>query len=891
MDEIYNQEYYQKYDIGKPEKTNYIENEQLRSFFHNFAEAVVEKYHPKTVLDAGCALGILVDELRKLGVEAYGIDGSEYAVSNAVEGIRQYCAVCRIQDELPQDFPKQFDLITNIEVMEHLDESECAAAVKNLCSHTKRIIFSSTSTDFEDPTHINVNKIDYWAEKFAENGFYNNIENRPEYISADAYCFEYSDSPAKYIAFYEKALKKIKDESISVSESNKHNSELVLRQEEEIDRLNHVATVLRDERNEIQQDLMNISSHYSEILNSQYWRITAPFRKITGAIEALLRKSNITRYPCKAIKFIFKYGFRNTFRVIKQKLNLIKQYDYSKISHERRLREENTNFERDIKFSILVPLYNTPIVYLKEMIQSVQNQTYKNWELCLADGSDDRHGDVGNTVREYVKNDSRIVYKKLEKNGGISENTNACIEMATGDYIALFDHDDYLHPSVLFENMKAICETGADFLYTDEVVFEGDNISKIISTHFKPDFAIDNLRANNYICHFSVFSRELLDKVGGFRPECDGSQDHDIILRLTSKAKKVWHIRKLLYFWRSHPNSVAGDIGSKPYVVEAGIKAVRDSLERDGFEGCRVESSKVFPTIYRIKYALKEFPLVSIVIANRNHTSDLRKCVESVLGFSTYRNYEIIIVENGSSSAETFEYYDTLKNYKNIKLLEYSKPFNYSEANNFGAENASGDYIVFLNNHTAVISPSWIEEMLMYAQRNDVGAVGAKLYCQDKTIQHAGIILGLGEKGIAGRCHYRLPKENLGYMGKLFYAQNFSAVTSECIMIKKSSFESAGGFDSSFGMAFSGIDLCLKLREKDLLIVWNPYAELYHYESKNKDFEDIKEKKVALDAETEHFRKKWQQVLEKGDPYYNPNFSLDTDYQVQFSKLKHDCCQ
>ena len=330
MDEIYNQEYYQKYDIGKPEKTNYIENEPLRSFFHNFAEAVVEKYHPKTVLDAGCALGILVDELRKLGVEAYGIDGSEYAVSNAIEGIRQYCAVCRIQDELPQDFPKQFDLITNIEVMEHLDESECAAAVKNLCSHTKRIIFSSTSTDLEDPTHINVNKIDYWAEKFAENGFYNNIENRPEYISADAYCFEYSDRPAKYIAFYEKALKKIKDESISVSESNKHNSELVLRQEEEIDRLKHVATVLRDERNEIQQDLMNISSHYSEILNSQYWRITAPFRKITGAIEALLRKSNITRYPCKAIKFIFKYGFRNTFRVIKQKLNLIKQYDYQK---------------------------------------------------------------------------------------------------------------------------------------------------------------------------------------------------------------------------------------------------------------------------------------------------------------------------------------------------------------------------------------------------------------------------------------------------------------------------------------------------------------------------------------------------------------------------------
>lgn len=891
MDEIYNQEYYQKYDIGKPEKTNYIESEQLRSFFHSFAQQLVEKYRPKTVLDAGCALGILVDELRKLGVEAYGIDGSEYAVSNAVEGIRQYCAVCRIQDELPQNFPKQFDLITNIEVMEHLDESECTAAVKNLCSHTKRIIFSSTSTDFEDPTHTNVNKIDYWAEKFAENGFYNNIENRPEYISADAYCFEYSDIPAKAVANYERLLTRYSAESKTLDENNKQKAKIISEQSNEIKKLNYIADVLRNERDEVQHELMDISAQYIEILNSQYWRITAPFRKFTGAVEALLRKSNITRYPCKVLKLIFKYGFRNTFRVIKQKLNLIKPYDYSKISHERRLREENTKFERDIKFSILVPLYNTPIVYLKEMIQSVQNQTYKNWELCLADGSDDRHGDVGDTVREYVKNDSRIVYKKLEKNGGISENTNACIEMATGDYIALFDHDDYLHPSVLFENMKAICETGADFLYTDEVVFEGDDISKIISTHFKPDFAIDNLRANNYICHFSVFSKELLDKVGGFRPECDGSQDHDIILRLTSKAKKVWHIRKLLYFWRSHPNSVAGDIGSKPYVAEAGIRAVRENLEREGFKGCKVESSKVFPTIYRIKYALNEFPLVSIVIASRNHMSNLKKCVESVLFLSTYRNYEIIIVENGSSSTEISEYYDELKNYENIKVVEYCKPFNYSEVNNFGVQNASGDYIIFLNTYTSVITPSWIEEMLMYAQRNDVGAVGAKLYCQDKTIQHAGIILGLGEKGIAGRCHYRLPKENLGYMGKLFYAQNFSAVTSECMMIKKSIFESAGGFDGSFEMAFNGIDLCLKLREKDLLIVWNPYAELYCYESKNKGLEDTKDKKIRLDAEAERFREKWKQVLEKGDPYYNPNFSLDTDYQVQFSKLKHDCCQ
>ena len=572
-----------------------------------------------------------------------------------------------------------------------------------------------------------------------------------------------------------------------------------------------------------------------------------------------------------------------------QKMGFIKPFDYSKITKQRRLREEQTKFDRDIKFSILVPLYNTPEHFLKEMIDSVVSQTYKNWELCLADGSDAKHSYVEKTVKDYIKKDNRIVYKRLEKNGGISENTNACIDMATGNYLALFDHDDVLHPSVLFENMKAICEHNADYIYTDEATFLGENICKIITFHFKPDFAIDNLRANNYICHFSVFSKELQEKVGYFRHEYDGSQDHDMILRLTSKAEKVWHIRKLLYFWRSHPNSVASDINAKTYAIDAGIRAVKNSLEESGFKDCYVESSKAFPTIYRINYKITGEPFVSVIIPNCNHLSLLKQCVNSIFEKTSYPNYEIVIVENNSTSDELFEYYKELESFNNVKIVKYSGEFNYSAVNNFGVEQASGDYVILLNNDTEIITPTWIEEMLMFAQRKDVGAVGAKLYYENDTIQHAGIIIGMGKDRIAGHSHYAAGRSNLGYMGKLFYSHNLSAVTGACLMTKKDLYNKIGGLNTDFKIAFNDVDYCLRLRKEGYLIVWNPYAELYHYESKTRGLEDTKGKKQRFETEADKFRSIWKDFLEKGDPYYNPNFSLDVNYQIDFQKLRKEC--
>ena len=537
-----------------------------------------------------------------------------------------------------------------------------------------------------------------------------------------------------------------------------------------------------------------------------------------------------------------------------------------------------------VKISILVPLFNTPENFLREMVESVTAQTYENWELCLADGSDQEHAYVAEVVKEYEKQDGRgrIVYKKLSKNGGISENTNECLKLATGEYIGLFDHDDLLHPAVLFEYVKAINEKNADYLYCDETTFKSGDLNKMLTMHFKPDFAIDNLRANNYICHFSVFDRKLLDGTELFRSRFDGSQDHDMILRLTDRAQNIVHIPKLLYYWRSHPGSTAAGLSAKPYTVAAAKGAVADHLRRHGFEHFQITSTRAFDTIFKIRYQILGSPLISIIIANKDHVEDLSRCVSSVLEKSTYENYEIIIVENNSQDAKTFAYYEELQTNEKIRVITYEGVFNYSAVNNLGVSKARGEYVLLLNNDTQVITVNWMEELLMYAQREDVGAVGAKLYYGDKTIQHAGVVLGLGAHRTAGHSHYGQHRDNLGYMGRLCYAQNVSAVTGACLLVKKELFLEVGGLDEGFAVSLNDVDFCIKLRQKGYLNVFTPFAELYHFESRSRGLDDQGEKAERYNRESEKFREKWKEVLEAGDPYYNPNFSLDrSDFSLK----------
>ena len=610
----------------------------------------------------------------------------------------------------------------------------------------------------------------------------------------------------------------------------------------------------------------------SRIKNNPLWKASAPLRR---GMHFVIRQRDRLK-NCGSIRGVLA---KLDYKKIERKA--MARYGTESFPDEARAKEEReTVFDRMIKISILVPLYNTPEPFLKDMITSVLNQTYQNWELCLADGSDAEHEEVGRICREYLEKDSRIVYQKLLKNEGISGNTNECLKLATGEYIGLFDHDDILHPSTLYEYVKAVNEQDADYIYCDETTFKNGDINKMLTMHFKPDYAVDNLRANNYICHFSVFAKRLLEGEELFRSRFDGSQDHDMILRMTDRAKHIVHIPKLLYYWRCHEGSVASGIDAKPYVVAAAKGAVADHLRRHGFTHFQITSTRAFETIFKIRYEIIGDPMISIVIPNKDHAADLKRCITSILEKSTYENYEIVIVENGSETKEIFEYYTSLKEYDNIRVVTYEKPegqngFNYSAVNNFGVKQTKGDYILLLNNDTEVITVNWMEELLMYAQREDVGAAGAKLYYGNKTIQHAGVVLQLGAHRTAGHSHYGQSRENLGYMGRLCYAQNVSAVTGACLLVKKSLFKEVGGLDESFAISLNDVDFCLKLREKGLLNVFTPFAELYHYESVSRGLDDSGEKAERYNRESAHFREKWKTVLEKGDPYYNPNFSLD----------------
>ena len=634
----------------------------------------------------------------------------------------------------------------------------------------------------------------------------------------------------------------------------------------------HMAAKLADSAREKEE----LTVKLNRIKGSVFWKMSKPFRVV---IHFFIRQKN--RILCHGNPKGIAMKIVNKIRA-KRSVKLHGKRSFPSVAA--RKEQESTQFPRDITISILVPLYNTPVRFLREMIDSVVAQTYGNWELCLADGSDDAHGYVGEICRGYADKDSRVVYQKLEKNEGISGNTNACYQMATGSYIGLFDHDDILHPCALYEYMTVICQEEADYIYCDEATFKGNSIDHMITLHFKPDFAVDNLRANNYICHFSVFSRELLEGTQLFRTQFDGSQDHDMILRLTQNARHIVHVPKLLYYWRSHKGSVASGIGAKTYAIEAAKGAVAAHLTKCGFRDFEIESTRAFETIFRIRYALTARPKISIIIANKDHVEDLSRCVESIINTSTYENYEIIIVENNSTTPEIKAYYQEMVKHPAVSVVEYKGSFNYSKINNFGVSHATGEFVLLLNNDTQVITANWMEEMLMYGQRNDVGVVGAKLYYDDRTIQHAGIVIGLGEHRTAGHTHYKVPEANVGYMGKLCYAQDVTAVTGACLLVRRSLYEEVGGLDESFAVALNDVDFCLRIREKGLLNVFTPFAELYHFESKSRGSDNKKDAKaIRYKEESARFKERWKAALAEGDPYYNVNFSLDhSDFTVRW---------
>ena len=532
---------------------------------------------------------------------------------------------------------------------------------------------------------------------------------------------------------------------------------------------------------------------------------------------------------------------------------------------------------------ILTPLYNTPPKYLERFLGSVQAQTCGRWQLCLADASDEAHAYVGETVRRRAEADPRIRYRKID-NAGIAANTNAAAQLAEGPYLALADHDDELAPHAIYTMGRAIAEGEAagakpQFLYSDEALFRRTPKDAYVG-HFKPDYAPEYLMACNYICHLAVFEKSLFEAVGGERPACDGAQDHDLFLRMIDEMQRhdpaaaPVHLPQVLYYWRVHAASTSGGTGAKPYVVQAAQKAVADHLTAAGRKGS-VEEGK-FSGLCHVRWELPDpQPLVSILIPNKDHTDDLEKCLHSLYARTNYDRFEVIVIENNSTDKATFDYYKTLpQRYEDCRVVRYEGGFNFSAINNFGRKAAKGDFLLLLNNDVEILSHDWLGEMVGEASQPGVAACGAMLYYPDDTIQHAGVITGLG--GYAGHSHKYHRRGASGYMFRLATVQDYSAVTAACLLVRTEVYDALNGLDEEFTVAFNDVDFCLRIREAGWRIAWTPYAELYHYESKSRGSDEKDPvKKARFDAERARLYARHGRENILRDPYYSPSLSLD----------------
>ncbi|MEI8372913.1 MAG: glycosyltransferase family 2 protein [Planctomycetota bacterium] len=524
---------------------------------------------------------------------------------------------------------------------------------------------------------------------------------------------------------------------------------------------------------------------------------------------------------------------------------------------------------RSPRISLVVPVYNPPVVYLRAMLDSVLAQTCENWEICLADGASPA-AEVAQVLEEYARRDARIRLALLPENRGIAGNSIAALELVSGDYIAFLDHDDTLAPFALFEVVRALNdEPELDFIYSDEDHLNENGNRE--HPHFKPDWSPDTLRSHNYICHLVVIRRDLLERVGGLREGFDGSQDHDLVLRATERASHIYHIPKILYHWRQHRASMSKGAG-KNEAHQAGKKAVREHLARQAIAGSVIDG--VSPHTYDVRRSLLRRPMVSIIIPTQDQVGILDRCLESIAR-STYTNYEILLVENQSRCPKTFAYYRTLERRPEIRLIPWNDHSNYSKLNNFAVTQTRGEVLLLLNNNTQARNPDWLERMLEHAMQPEVGAVGAKLFYPDGDIQHGGIILGIG--GVAGHAHRYFSGSSAGYLHRLVVTQNMSAITGACLMLRKEVFEEAGGFDERLAIVFNDVDLCMRIRRKGYWIVWTPFAMLTHYESRMRGMNDTLEKQCRFNEESQIFADTWHDALREGDPFYSPHLTLSSE--------------
>lgn len=718
-----------------------------------------------------------------------------------------------------------------------------------------------------------------WAEQLARRGYYRDFRWRSKGRAQQSALFctgSAVPAPLMMVQGYEQEMDTLRDRMVRAERTCSEEAAL-------IERLRSDLSLSRSHEQQLEKTLNDVTS-------STFWKMTWPMRYAVSKSRQIWHT-----FPL----FVFLHDLR-AMGVEGVREQARARREYAVLFPSKTLRADRfapvellvkqashqPGGEAGPKISIVVPLYNTPLNFLEELLDSVVNQTYRNWELCCVDAGQDTA--VGQHVQARAKADPRIRYQKLTENEGIAGNTNHGFELATGDYIALLDHDDILHPCALWYTAQAIVEQGADFVYTDEATFEG-KVENVVLYHFKPDFMLDNLRSNNYICHLTTFSKVLMEQAGGGeRAEYNGSQDYDLFLRLTEKAQKIAHIPHALYYWRSSPNSTASDISAKTYCIDAGIAALKAHYARCGVAVDDVTLIPGTPGYYKTDYTMAHPGRVSILIPTCDHIRDLETCVESIYARTTYPDFEILLIENNSKEEQTFRSYERMRKEHpdTLKVLTWQgKGFNYSALNNFGARYATGEYLLLLNNDTEVITPGWLEEMVMYAQQKRVGCVGAKLLYPDDTIQHAGVGFGIG--GVAGHLHKYFPATSDGYMGRLNYVQDVYGDTAACLLIRKEIYDEVHGLDESYAVAFNDVDFCVRVREAGYTNVFTPFAQLYHYESKSRGMEDNPEKQKRFQGEVLRFQARWGDLLAKGDPCTNPNFDIQReDFSLKILPLE-----
>lgn len=661
-----------------------------------------------------------------------------------------------------------------------------------------------------------------------------------------------------------------------------------------------------------QSDTMRLRKHAEgleatvlALRSSWSWKFTAPLRvlgswhapKISWPVEQKLYRAYyaIPFFSLSSKRALVLWLHRHaawltrrtlSYRLAKQASELEAQRSQNEAgnSTKRRMDRERANeiiadLRRRPTISIVMPVYNVERRWLTAAVDSVRRQYYPHWQLCIADDASSR-AETKQAIDDIARlGDPRIHIRRLKKNSGIAEASNAALALARGDYVGLLDHDDELARDALLEIVRIIDTQDVDLIYSDEDKL--DENGRHVEAHFKPDFSIDYLFSNNYICHFAVIRRSLFAKLGGIRSGFEGAQDFDLMLRLSEHTERIVHIPEILYHWRKIPGSTAADSAAKPQTTLSGMRALDDSLRRRGIAA--TAEIGPFPNTFRVRRAIVREPLVSILIPFRDEPDLLRQCVSSILKKTRYHNFEIVCIDNASTDPKTHAVAHSLsKRDPRIHFLHYPEPFNYSAINNFGRKYAHGEYLLFLNNDTEVLSDAWMEAMLEHAQRPEVGIVGAKLLYPDKTIQHGGVVVGLG--GVAGHAHAMHCADDPGYFGRAQLIQNLSAVTFACAMARCDVYDRLGGLnESELTIAFNDVDFCLRAREAGYLIVYTPYATVMHYESKSRGYENTPDKLKRFHSEVHYMQNRHHDILNAGDPYYNRNLSLTSGHQPDTS--------